>query len=641
MASRTSSSASSSTQTSDLSEAHTRNKSDSSTLFSIYSILSVPNGHSSLAYSNDDEAEPAPPRPPPTRTVDLAKAGALLNGVPPRSSSLIRPASHYTTSSLGATEEADRRASTGHLHSPTPSSSRTSPSPRPDSVLGLPPLPPSRHPTPSPSPTPPPILPPKPGSSLAPTPATPLSPSLPLKHPVSAGPSKTSLVPSEGEDLDGFYVRNTYAQLDVSGVKGDGFVEGVERTRAKIGTSRASQLFAENAIGDGTEKSQELDPKEIELLFAVDRYGFFSTPSHDRLILLPASSFDKRLSVVRGGPPSAKPSAQSLNAVPDASPPVKEASRIEKWTRMMQPGTRDQGANVQTWRVKPSKQGKLRLRTYKGVPDRWRPAAWDMFMTNLAQATPADAARLGKDYRDALDKPSTYDIQIDLDVPRTISGHIFYRTRYGAGQRSLFHVLHSFSLRCGECGYVQGMGPIAATLLCYLDPEKTYASLVHLHDAYSMHSIFSPGFPGLLEAIYVQERITEQMMPDVYAAFQKHTISTTSYATKWYITLFSNSVPFQTQLRLWDAFLLEGADVFIAVAVAIVWVYRDHITSAAANFETILSLLSSFFVPESEDAMLLWVEKTLGDRKLRESMGKWREEWRALVEAGKESTVLL
>ena len=54
-------------------------------------------------------------------------------------------------------------------------------------------------------------------------------------------------------------------------------------------------------------------------------------------------------------------------------------------------------------------------------------------------------------------------------------------------------------------------------------------------------------------------------------------ISTTSYATKWYITLFANSVPFQTQLRLWDAFLLEGHDTFVVVALAIVWVYRGEL----------------------------------------------------------------
>lgn len=111
-------------------------------------------------------------------------------------------------------------------------------------------------------------------------------------------------------------------------------------------------------------------------------------------------------------------------------------------------------------------------------------------------------------------------------------------------------------------------------LLCYFAPERAYASLVHLHDAFRMHDIFSPGFPGLLESIYVQERVVAEMMPAVYAALKKHMISTTSYATKWYITLFANSVPFQTLLRLWDAFLLEGPDLFVVVAVSVIWSYR-------------------------------------------------------------------
>ena len=32
-----------------------------------------------------------------------------------------------------------------------------------------------------------------------------------------------------------------------------------------------------------------------------------------------------------------------------------------------------------------------------------------------------------------LDDSSSYDVQIDLDVPRTISGHILFHTRYGHG----------------------------------------------------------------------------------------------------------------------------------------------------------------------------------------------------------------
>jgi USP6 N-terminal-like protein len=505
------------------------------------------------------------------------------------------------------------------------------------------------------APTPPPATPPSRNSEAllqvpaSPSPSVPNSPPLPLKHPAYVGPSmsKTSLVPSEGEDMDAFHVRNTYAQLDITGVKGDGYEEGVERTRARIGDSRSSQLNAEAAIGDGTEKTKELDPEEAQLLALVDRYGFFSSPSHDRLMLLPSTPLLRRLSLTHAGPKNAPVNGSSLKTLPPAQPPLKETSRIGKWERMLRPRNPDPGG-ILVWDLKPSKEGKLSERTYKGIPDRWRNAAWELLMSRftLHHTAPSDRAnvslaKLAEDYRDGLDKPSSYDIQIDLDVPRTISGHVMFKTRYGAGQRSLFHVLHCFSLRCDKCGYVQGMGPIAATLLCYFTPEQVYASLVRLHDAYGMHDIFSPGFPGLLEAIYVQEQILQQMLPDVYKAFKTHMISTTSYATKWYITLFANSVPFQTQLRLWDAFLLEGEDVFIAVAVAILWVYRDHITSAAANFETILSLLSSFFVPEDENALLSWIGKMLSDKKLRSSMAQWRLDWKALVDAGKDGDALL
>lgn len=543
--------------------------------------------------------------------------------------------------------------------------------------------------------------------------------------------STPSLVPSLGEDLDAFHVRNTYAQLEVSGVKGDGYEEGVERTRAartrvasanvspnpsvgdtggsaedgaspgfgKATRRTKSQVLADAAVADENEKKRELDPKEIQILSSLDRYGFFTVPSHDRLFSMPSQPFLKPLpfspsAAASAGPPSPSapssptPSAsgnvsaspRTLSALPPVVTPGKENARIAKWGRMLIPHERDEGGNVQAWRIRPSKVNKLRRRTYKGIPDRWRAAAWEVLMTayssgseeggdgsrrvsgnaerniggvlvetTLRQASSASAASGGvrevrqteREYRDNLEKPSSYDIQIDLDVPRTISGHIMFRTRYGAGQRSLFHVLHAFSLRCETCGYVQGMGPITATLLSYMSPSLAYTSLVRLHDAYSLHTVFSPGFPGLLEAIYVQERLTQVAMPGVYAAFQKNMISTTSYATKWYITLFANSVPFQTQLRLWDVFLLEGYDIYIAVAVAIVWVYRDHITSAAANFETVLSLLSGFFVPEDENVLLGWLEKMLGDKRIRSAMRGWRMEWRELVRQGKEGTALL
>ena len=83
--------------------------------------------------------------------------------------------------------------------------------------------------------------------------------------------SQLSLVQSEGEDADAFYVRSTYAQLDMIGVKGDGVDEGVERTRARVGGSRASELRADEALADEDEKTRDLTSKEIELLASLDR----------------------------------------------------------------------------------------------------------------------------------------------------------------------------------------------------------------------------------------------------------------------------------------------------------------------------------------------------------------------------------
>lgn len=83
--------------------------------------------------------------------------------------------------------------------------------------------------------------------------------------------SQLSLVRSEGEDADAFHVRSTYAQLETIGVKGDGIEEGVERTRARVGGSRQSELRAEEALADEHERTRELTPQEVQLLSSLDR----------------------------------------------------------------------------------------------------------------------------------------------------------------------------------------------------------------------------------------------------------------------------------------------------------------------------------------------------------------------------------
>lgn len=162
-------------------------------------------------------------------------------------------------------------------------------------------------------------------------------------------------------------------------------------------------------------------------------YGFFTIPSHDRLIRLPSSPLRKGLAPVRASSKSAPSHAVSVSSLPAASSPLKEQMRVAKWGRMMEVRSRDPGGNVESWGIKASKGHKLRRRVYKGIPDRWRSAAWEVLMNRYSKSGHEVVAKLGGCYYEDLEKPSSYDVQIDLDVPRTISGHIMFRTRYGLG----------------------------------------------------------------------------------------------------------------------------------------------------------------------------------------------------------------
>ena len=83
--------------------------------------------------------------------------------------------------------------------------------------------------------------------------------------------SPQDVKPKDGEEPESFFVRNTYAKLDVTGVKGDGYEEGIERTRAKLGHDRRSVQLA--AMNDAKEAATgEVPTKELELLTKVDRY---------------------------------------------------------------------------------------------------------------------------------------------------------------------------------------------------------------------------------------------------------------------------------------------------------------------------------------------------------------------------------
>ncbi|KAL8712614.1 MAG: hypothetical protein Q9220_003145 [cf. Caloplaca sp. 1 TL-2023] len=237
----------------------------------------------------------------------------------------------------------------------------------------------------------------------------------------------------------------------------------------------------------------------------------------------------------------------------------REREREEKWRKMARVVNHNDKRGGGMVFDFDTKSPKVIERTWKGIPDRWRATAWHAFLTSSASRRkdlPSDD-ELKHCFHKLQEYGSPDDVQIDIDVPRTINSHIMFRRRYRGGQRLLFRVLHAFSLQFPDTGYVQGMAALAATLLCYFDEEMTFVMLVRLWQLRGLERLYQSGFEGLMQALTEFE--TGWLAGgEVSSRLKELDIAPTAYGTRWYLTLFNYSIPFPAQLRVWDVFMLLG-----------------------------------------------------------------------------------
>lgn len=185
----------------------------------------------------------------------------------------------------------------------------------------------------------------------------------------------------------------------------------------------------------------------------------------------------------------------------------KEWEREDKWKKMAKLTKKTHDGGGMTFEF-DTRSSKLINRTWKGIPDSWRATAWYAFLESSAKRSkdgPSES-KLIQAYHEFQDMSSPDDVQIDIDVPRTICSHIMFRRRYRGGQRLLFRVLHAMSLHFPDTGYVQGMAALAATLLAYYDEEHAFIMLVWLWQLRGLERLYKSEFAGLMEALNGFER---------------------------------------------------------------------------------------------------------------------------------------
>ncbi|SHO79248.1 Similar to S.cerevisiae protein GYP5 (GTPase-activating protein (GAP) for yeast Rab family members) [Malassezia sympodialis ATCC 42132] len=420
------------------------------------------------------------------------------------------------------------------------------------------------------------------------------------------------------------HIRDVYVYFLRTGIANDGLAHGCEYTRHAPVRAPWDEPDAPQHSGERSEAP-------------MDRYGFFdasATMARGAPAVLPASAYVKRglrHPVARTPAPLGRrrmqrpPKAATVQRQRDAltrTADARERRRIHKWMHMLQG---EEFHETLRAHVAPAL---VERRIFKGVPDDMRGQVWDVLSrAHGTRDVPAP--------HDMLEHASPHDGQIDLDVPRTVRGHTRFFTRYGRGQCELFSVLHALSLLCTECGYCQGMGPVAATLLLHAPAAQVLALLVRMHDAYGFHDIWRLGFPGLRAEFFALRELQRAFTPRASRALEAAGLAPSAYATGWLMTLFSGVLPYATHLRVLDMFFHGGRNVLLLVAVAMVRVLDVRLAHDAHL--DLLEELSRPMLPEDDDALCLWVQRAMHAADVQACLSRARAAWAALVDHGTDA----
>jgi hypothetical protein len=179
--------------------------------------------------------------------------------------------------------------------------------------------------------------------------------------------------------------------------------------------------------------------------------------------------------------------------------------------------------------------------------------------------------------------------QIELDLARTFPGH---RALNGEGGiNRLRQVLLAYARRAPAVGYVQGMGFVAALLLIFVEePETAFWCLAAVVEFLLPVDFFSATLLGLRIEQAVFNDLVAIKLPKVSKQLRVHGVIAELFATRWFVALFANSLPIETTLRVWDAFLLEGQKVLHRVGLAMLRVSEARLLQCQDQQELLCTL---------------------------------------------------
>ncbi|XP_053380466.1 uncharacterized protein LOC123534907 isoform X2 [Mercenaria mercenaria] len=243
----------------------------------------------------------------------------------------------------------------------------------------------------------------------------------------------------------------------------------------------------------------------------------------------------------------------------------------KKWTMFMRQHGKDPMACLTE--LKPLCRG--------GIPDRFRKQMWrqlvqyrmkimlkdkgDHYYRNLCNMLPESPLA------------ACYRKQVSLDLMRTMPSNIKFSSPGSKGIMDLQDVLLAFCVHNPTIGYCQGMNFIVGMSLIFMDPEDAFWTLVALAESYFSPHYFDHSLIGAQSDQQVLKDMVKDKLPALFHHLEGIDIELSTITLNWFLAVFFDAVPFQTLLRIWDCFLLEGPKVLFRFSLAILKLHEKDI----------------------------------------------------------------
>ncbi|CAJ0582942.1 unnamed protein product, partial [Mesorhabditis spiculigera] len=220
------------------------------------------------------------------------------------------------------------------------------------------------------------------------------------------------------------------------------------------------------------------------------------------------------------------------------------------------------GELIRNWEYEVKKRPNyIKALVKRGIPQHFRTIAWQLLSN-------ASASSIHDLYSDYMRQSSVYEKVIQRDIPRTYPELEFYKDG-GRGQAALYNVIKAYSIHDKEVGYCQGSAFIVGQLLLQMPEEEAFAVLVRLMENYRLRELYKPTMTDLGLNMFQLEFMVQEQMPDLYTHFTNMGFDTSMYASSWFLTLFTTTLPLDIANRIMDCFLVEGMEYIFSVAMAI------------------------------------------------------------------------